>query len=300
MKRLKNKWLINIFKKLFLGFLFFHYSYGDQTSDLTAKQNQKISQNSKIKNCYKTFKDLFNTKYDRFKQSEVFLALKEKRFVEEQLSVNFRDSENWTRLHEASNHHNPQEALEQVQNLINQGAKTDFLNSNGDTPMHLSAQRKHWRVTEILVTKGAKTNISNNTGDTPMHLAAERGDLKTVEVLFSNKPANKFNIKNNKGLNPFHLAIKWRHLKVLEFFIEKGFPVDIRTGYLGSLGFGETTLYLGVKTGDPKIVEFLIKNGADVNAKTRGQSPLNLARSLRNEEIEQLFVEQNAEDHSPL
>jgi len=78
--------------------------------------------------------------------------------------VNFRDSENRTPLHFASDRAN----IALIEALVKIGADKNAKDSEGDTPLHYACACDHANVIEYLILLGANPEITNNDGQLPL------------------------------------------------------------------------------------------------------------------------------------
>ena len=81
----------------------------------------------------------------------------------------------------------------------------DTTDINGNTALHLAAQKGLEKIISFLITEGASINVQNNNLDTPLHLAASKGLFRTLEIL-CNAGAD-LNILNKQGNRAYDIAI---------------------------------------------------------------------------------------------
>ena len=120
----------------------------------------------------------------------------------------------------------------------------------GTTPLHLTADRGHTEVVELLISKGADVNAKMKDGWTPLHSAARYG---------------------RKG---------HRHWEITELLIANGADVNAITnqGEHFHVKYPWTPLHIAAINGHKEIAELLIAAGADVNAEDGdGYTPLDCA-----------------------
>ena len=89
--------------------------------------------------------------------------------------------------------------------LIENGADVNFVDRNGNTPLH----RSTWTsvsLTGLLIDHGADVNAENSFGDTPLHIAAGRVDSEQLIELLIENNAN-VNARNHLGFTPLHHAV---------------------------------------------------------------------------------------------
>lgn len=73
--------------------------------------------------------------------------------------------------------------LEEVEQLLSEGADINARAGNGMTPLILASWNGHTKVVELLLRKGADVNAKTNIGSTALKLATERGHKKIIALL---------------------------------------------------------------------------------------------------------------------
>ena len=79
-----------------------------------------------------------------------------------------------------------------------------YINSHGNTPLHLASSSGHIEVVEFIVEKGCDVNVKNYDGNTPLHLATISQQLEVIKYLVDNG-ANAA-LKNNNNQLPLDLS----------------------------------------------------------------------------------------------
>jgi hypothetical protein len=113
----------------------------------------------------------------------------------------------------------------------------NWINQDGDTPLHIAIQRCHPRslhkeniaTVKSLIDRGANVNIANNKGETPLYLAIR--DIKKIED--KNLIVDKllvhqasFDIKVSDGDTPLLLAIRRNNIEIIQKLIDCGAKID--------------------------------------------------------------------------
>lgn len=65
-------------------------------------------------------------------------------------------------------------------------AKTDVINDDGKTPIHLATEKGHFDVVNLLIDAGASLDIQDNLGNTPLHIASAHGNVELVRLFIGN------------------------------------------------------------------------------------------------------------------
>eukprot|EP00775_Hariotina_reticulata_P011965 gene11965-12108_t len=76
--------------------------------------------------------------------------------------------------------------LEEVLQLVDNGADVNEVEAAGNTPLHSAAYEGWLEGTKLLLQLGAKINASNNAGDTPWHWAMNMGHTEVAAYLEAN------------------------------------------------------------------------------------------------------------------
>lgn len=89
--------------------------------------------------------------------------------------------------------------------LVENGADLHYLNTYGDTPLHLRVGCEQANM-EILIKLGADVNFKNNNGDTPLHSAVAHKKTSNAEALLA--AGAEIEIKNSSGLTPLEYGLQ--------------------------------------------------------------------------------------------
>lgn len=193
-----------------------------------------------------------------------------------------------TPLHEAAKTGNATE----VWHLLSGGARPNSIRYEGDnTPLILATAGGHVDVMEILLLNGAKANFSNADGITPLGKAAEIGHIQAVEMLLAHGAkasagiysaikhghADVVQILLNNGVNlnkefgsyfesPLFWAVRHRHVDVVEMLLLSGADPNIAGG-----DFDPTVLHVAAERGYAGVAQVLLEHGAKQDIRSRIQ-----------------------------
>lgn len=178
--------------------------------------------------------------------------------------------------------------------LIAHGADIHAENNDGNTPLHVAAERSCLFRTDdhidFLIKNGANINAKNNYGSTPLHNAL----MNFYELTpIANKNRMEFFIKNGadvwakskNGWAPLHLASKRKDGTVVQLLIDAGADAAEKTNE------GYTPLHFAAERGSSEVVQALINAGAKVNEKNKlGETPLFLMNEEDDERLKILKI----------
>ncbi|KAL8624340.1 hypothetical protein ACOMHN_044771 [Nucella lapillus] len=183
-------------------------------------------------------------------------------------------------LHLAAN----QGHLQVVQLLVDNGAKIDLKDSDGDTP--ILAGMKHKQVAEYLLKKGCDVTIANDNGQTVAHKAALFNHHQILRELI--KKGADLNVMDEEGDTPLHDAINEGSHTACEVLI--GWPkIDIRIA--NQKGF--TPLHFAALKDTPTIAELLIKKDKSIvdEQKEDGFTPLHVTAINNHTDVMKVLLE---------
>ncbi|RPI16137.1 MAG: ankyrin repeat domain-containing protein [Ignavibacteriae bacterium] len=98
--------------------------------------------------------------------------------------------------------------------LLKAGAKTEFHDAYGITPMMGAARTNRVEIIKMLIDNKADVNSINTSKETPLHYAARYNNPDVVKLLLENK-ADK-TAKDYNGQTPYEVAKKENADKVLD------------------------------------------------------------------------------------
>ncbi|MCL7035759.1 hypothetical protein MKW94_021210 [Papaver nudicaule] len=189
------------------------------------------------------------------------------------------------------------------------GCLINSVDSNGRTPVHVSAIHGSLDALKFCVSKGGDTDWVDNNGCTPLHCAASEGQSAVVEFLLECSSYSKYSI-NRDGKTPFLVAIDNGHSHLLDLLrlsdvlhraatlgdvhglrscIEQGVKVDSRDQN------GWTALHRASFKGQTESAKLLISNGAQVDlVDDAGYTPLHCAIEAGHSEVASYLIKNGA------
>ncbi|GBM63996.1 Ankyrin-3 [Araneus ventricosus] len=171
-----------------------------------------------------------------------------------------------------------------VKFLLDRGADINAQNGNADTALHLSSSKVRKEVVQLLIERKADILIKNNTGTFPLEIIVRNG---MTDFLIKEEVVIDFSHAND--VSPFHFGAFYGDVNFINYCIQKGCPVDIRTKS------GSTALLLATLGGRVEAVSFLLDNGSDINAEDeKGCTALEHAVNSNNKTILELLIKNRA------
>lgn len=162
-----------------------------------------------------------------------------------------------------------------ISKFLDIGAKTDILDTDKNTLMHVVLISKQFGIAERLLGSYSDINQLNVYGETCLHLAASHGPKALLEKMI--EAGADVNVKDLMGQTPFHKAVMTNKVEVVEYLLQKGADVNALTNKK------EYPILLALKR-IPSLpfVKVLVRHGADLSIKDQnGLSTLELALESR-------------------
>lgn len=164
--------------------------------------------------------------------------------------------------------------VEDVRDMLDQGADVNATDDYGRTPLHLAAVTNYESsVIELLLSRGADVNARNNYGSTPLHNAVEFIDELPIIALLLDRGADA-NAKDDNGETPLHMAAAGLNDEplVIILLLARGADVNARDNY------GGTPLHRAARWNEsPAVIKILLYSGVDVSARDLlGHTPCDL------------------------
>uniref|UniRef100_A0A2I3H0L7 Receptor-interacting serine/threonine-protein kinase 4 n=1 Tax=Nomascus leucogenys TaxID=61853 RepID=A0A2I3H0L7_NOMLE len=226
------------------------------------------------------------------------------------ISVNAKDEDQWTALHFAAQNgdecstrllleKNGKDAwlplhyatwqghLPIVKLLAKQpGVSVNAQTLDGRTPLHLAAQRGHYRVARILIDLCSDVNVCSLLAQTPLHVAAETGHTSTARLLL-HRGAGKEAVTSD-GYTALHLAARNGHLATVKLLVEE------KADMLARGPLNRTALHLAAAHGHSEVVEELVSADVIDLFDEQGLSALHLAAQGRHAQTVETLLRHGA------
>ncbi|XP_076060253.1 tankyrase isoform X2 [Oratosquilla oratoria] len=202
-----------------------------------------------------------------------------------------------------------------VEALLRKGANCHEKNKDFLTPLHLSTDKGHYDVTELLLKHGAKPNALDALGQTEdppgpgvdseqqLLEAAKSGDIECVRRILTAQP-HLVNVRDLDGRHstPLHFAAGYNRVAIVEYLLQHG--ADVHAKDKGGL----VPLHNACSYGHYEVTELLVKHGASVNVADLWKfTPLHEAAAKGKYDIVKLLLKhgadvnrKNRDGHTPL
>lgn len=181
--------------------------------------------------------------------------------------------------------------LPMVRELLRVKANPDVWSCLGDTPLVLAAHNNDVKIAAELLSAGA--NIEGGIRISPLQMAAAHGYVEMLRTLLSHQADPN---SMNGDTSPLMFAARNWHVEAVKSLLESGANPNLQTSDEGTAlfdavgGFGIAPLKPEEEERALKVVKLLVQYGANVNAKTAGQSPLQRARAIKESTIVNFLI----------
>jgi ankyrin repeat protein len=151
---------------------------------------------------------------------------------------------------------------EMVEFLLENGANGDATTANGQTALHIAAQKGHRKCMKLLFAQHVDLHIVDNSGSPSFHAAVGTAtDESTVPLLVKHKVLLNFQNPRN-GNTALHLAVLTRRPRIILFLLEKGASIDIANDE------GFTPLQMAANMDNCEAISLLLQHCAAVEARS--------------------------------
>ena len=200
----------------------------------------------------------------------------------------------------------PQDVLRVTQLLLGQGVDVNVLDEKRETPLHIASSVGHLENIQVLLDHGAKADAENVDGQTPLHLVSqshfdEENSNVTRLLLQQGMNVNTRDIKQRA--TPLHFASFRGHFQIAHVLLDHGADVNARNAdnqtplHRVSLS-PRRMLQSGYKEAN-RLAQLILERGADVNVRDKEQAtPLHSASFMSNLETARVLLDHGANIHA--
>ena len=151
--------------------------------------------------------------------------------------------------------------LDKVSKVLSQRPHLIFsVNKDGQTPLHISAQRGLLDITKYLLKYGADVKAKDVKGQTPLHMALFGGQSATAKLLI--KKGADLAVEDQSGNTALHFSAHFfKSDEIFDFYHRAGVKVNINQ----QNNLGRTALHVAAKNNNKVLVHALLNRQADVN-----------------------------------
>ena len=210
-------------------------------------------------------------------------------------------------LHQPSpllNKENPQDVLRVTQLLLEQGVDVNVLDENHDTPLHSASSCGLLENIQLLLDHGAKADAENIRGQIPLHLVSQ-------SQTYSDENANVTRLLLQQGIDvnardkqqetPLHCASSYGFFKIALALLDHGADVNALNASgqtpLHSVSLSHQSHY--EESNCHRLAQLMLERGADVNARDKNQAtPLHSASYKSNLETSRILLDRGANIHT--
>ncbi|KAK5993589.1 Serine/threonine-protein phosphatase 6 regulatory ankyrin repeat subunit A [Cladobotryum mycophilum] len=181
-----------------------------------------------------------------------------------------------------------------VKFLLKRGADVAKRGVDGATALHWAAYKRNFSIVKMLLAAGAPLEAQCSYGNlcdgTPLHWTACRHYPEGITLLL--KAGAQVNARNTRNHTPLHVAVAsdYYGMESIKVLIRYHADLEARNDN------DETPLHLAVEKGKFSSVQYLLDARADINARGKRGTPLQLARKLGHTEIADILNGRGAEE----
>jgi ankyrin repeat protein len=205
-----------------------------------------------------------------------------------------------------------------IEFLVKHGSDPNLTDADGETPLHIAAEKPDLEMVRTLIRLGANVNAAGAGAPrmTPLQFAGRAGDAAVVRLLLEHgADPDQINVDYDKW-TALHFAVMDSQPEIIKLLLEFGAEVIVHSDsghtplddavrgkreearllywavegkYPGAYG---SPLHAAANKGDAAIIEALIKSGASVNGRDyREKTPLHWAVGQRRVLLADLILE---------
>jgi len=150
-----------------------------------------------------------------------------------------------------------------TQLLIQKGGNVHCVDTDGHTPLHISAKRGTTEVAKVLMNVGlASVSMVTKNGETSLHIAAAHNAAQVADLLI-NAQAD-VNVRDYEYMTPLHLAAEMLSVDCANLLLTKGAKVNSLDMYGKSpLHYATESAVEQKGTTNTKLIALLLEHGAN-------------------------------------
>lgn len=154
--------------------------------------------------------------------------------------------------------------LEKVEDFLKKGQDPNVTDDNGNTALHLAAQKNDANLLRLLATYQANPHLENKSKETPLVVAIKHGATAFFDLLLKDTSVLEtldHPLTDLAGdiYSPLHLAISRDRPEIAERLLEAGVSIERLNAQ------GETPLIAAVGRRSLPLIRRLHRHGADIN-----------------------------------
>ena len=176
--------------------------------------------------------------------------------------------------------------------LLSNYSPLNVVNNVGNTPFHVAANNQTVSVMECLIAKYSDSldRFVNSGGDSALHLACEKGSLQIVKILVDRCNVT---LKNLSGNTPIHVACSKKLTKVVSCLLKKcSGNLDCHRNNMNN-----TFLHIATQVGDLKTVRLLLKHCSATYQNSNGNTPIHIACSTNQQSVVECLLDNIESTH---
>jgi serine/threonine-protein phosphatase 6 regulatory ankyrin repeat subunit B len=205
---------------------------------------------------------------NNFKETPLMLAIKSNHdidFINEIIElgsdINAIDTQGFTPLILSASNNN----LNTVNSLLDNGALIDPIRENSSitSALGMASRNNNKQMLDVLIKRNANINAEGEYWPSALIVAASHGHTELVSYLIENGAVFEKKGTNadstTKNIRPLSVAAMNGHLDIVKILLDQGADIEANTNYSPS------ALLSAAETGQLEVVRYLIKNGTDIN-----------------------------------
>ncbi|KAF2897957.1 hypothetical protein ILUMI_08209 [Ignelater luminosus] len=155
--------------------------------------------------------------------------------------------------------------------LLSKGVCSDKKNRYGETPLHLSLNKRKLNAAKMLISNGADINTESLYKKSIIHAAVNTNNIEIVEHIFSKGASVSY---ADKSL--IHLAVENNNMEMVKLLLCNGCDIDAKDKN------GKTVLHRASESLQENVIKMLLDSGASINkCDCNGNTPLHLVVGLQ-------------------